>query len=235
MQYRSESRRGRPNGRYRSQADIRLLEYLAKVSMKYGIDSDRLFDSLLIASQHQKSKCENLSIECRVRERDYAVFLIARDWEVVGQFRMSRHLLNGKPDPIREFASRLSTMNISGHEAESNSYDIEDLRAGMKHVDTKARVLEISQPIQIATRSGFYANVVNALIADGTGTVRLSLLGPQIKGIALHDIIQIKNAHVAWFRGERQLRVGRHGKISVAKHAQPQDAAETTRSDENIL
>ncbi|MEM2914284.1 MAG: hypothetical protein QXH91_02620, partial [Candidatus Bathyarchaeia archaeon] len=40
-----------------------------------------------------------------------------------------------------------------------------------------------------------------------------------IKGVALHNVIQIENAHVAWFRGERQLRVGKCGKISVINSA----------------
>ena len=86
----------------------------------------------------------------------------------------------------------------------------------MKHIDIKAQVLEVSQSIPIVTRFGSTTNVVNALIADETGTIKLSLLGSQIKMIHIHDAIQIENAHVAWFKGERQLRIGKHGKISVA-------------------
>ena len=110
MQYKLERRRGRSIGRYRSQADIQLLKYLAKVSMKYGVDSDKFFDSFLGASQHQESKCGKLLIECRVREQDYAIFLITRNREVVGQFHMSEYLLNEKTNRLKEFPSRLSTM-----------------------------------------------------------------------------------------------------------------------------
>jgi len=63
------------------------------------------------------------------------------------------------------------------------------------------------QSIQIATRSGYYANMVNALITDKTGTIKLCLLESQIKMVSVHDAVQIENAHVAWFRGERQLRI----------------------------
>jgi len=222
MRYKLESRRGRPNGRYRSQTDIRLLEYLARVSMKHGIDSDKLSNSFLDASQHQKSECGNLSIECRVRERDFTVFLITRNQEVVGQFRMSKHLLSGKPNLLNDFTSKLSTIGTLAQQAKSDSYKIEDLRAGMKHLKIKAKVLEVSQPTQIATRFGFHTNVVNALIADETGIIKLSLLGSQIKVVSVHDIVEIENAHVSWFRGERQLRIGKHGRISVVQG--PRDA-----------
>jgi len=186
--------------------------------MKYGFDPDKFFNSFLDASQHRKSKCGKLSIECRVREKDYTIFLMTRDWEAVAQFPMPEYLLNEKTNPLKEFTCRLSTMRTLAQEAKSNSYRIGDLRTGMKHLNIKAQVLEVSQPIQIATRSGFYANLANALIADETGTIKLSLLGSQINEVSVHDAIQIENAHVAWFRGERQLRIGKHGKISVAQH-----------------
>jgi len=186
--------------------------------MKYEVDSDKFFNSFLDASQHQESKCGKLSIECRVREKGYTIFLMTRDWEVVGQFRMPEYLLNEKTNPLKEFTCRLSTKRTLAQEAKSQSHKIGDLRSGMKHLNIKAQVLEVSQPIQITTRSGFYANLANALIADETGTIKLSLLGSQIKEVFVHDAIQIENAHVAWFRGERQLRIGKHGKINVVHH-----------------
>jgi len=92
----------------------------------------------------------------------------------------------------------------------------------MKHLNIKAKVLEVSQPTQIATRFGFYTNVANALIADETGIINLSLLGAQIKTVSVHDIVEIENAYVSWFRGERQLRIGKHGRISIVQR--PRDA-----------
>jgi hypothetical protein len=217
MPCRFESHRGRPGGRNLSQLDIRLLKYLAEISMKYGIDSDTFFNGFLDASQHQKSKCGKLSIECRAREKDSATFLITKDNETVGQFRMSEYLLKEKTNPLKEFTSRLSTMRT--HEAQLNNYKIGNLKAGMKRLNLAAEVLEVSQPIQIATRFGNYVNMINAQIADETGTIKLSLLGSQIKIFSIHDIIQIENANVAWFRGERQLRVGKYGKISVVQRS----------------
>jgi hypothetical protein len=217
MRRKTGSYRGRPTWRNHSQLDNRLLEYLAKVSMKYGVDSDRFFNCFLDAAQHQESKCGKLLIECRAREKDYAIFLITKDSEAVGQFHMSEYLLKGKANPLKEFTSRLSTMRT--HEAQLNNYKIGNLKAGMKRLNLAAEVLEVSQPIQIATRFGNYVNMINAQIADETGTIKLSLLGSQIKMVSVHDAVQIENAHVAWFRGERQLRIGKYGKISVVQRS----------------
>jgi replication factor A1 len=100
-------------------------------------------------------------------------------------------------------------------EAKSKSYKIGNLRAGMRRLNLIARVLKVSKPIHIATSSGFYADLSNAIISDETGTINLSLFGAQMEGVALDDVVQIENAHVAWFRGERQLRIGKRGKINV--------------------
>lgn len=149
-------------------------------------------------------------IECR-EEKDYAIFLITKDRETVGQFRIPEYLLKRKTNPLKEFTSRLSTARTPSPEAQSKSNKIGDLRAGMKHPNLTAEVLEVLQPIQTATRFGHYTNMINALISDKIGTIKLSLLGSQIEMVSVHDIIQIQNAHVAWSRGERQLRIGKHG------------------------
>jgi len=215
MLYEFEGRRGRPNGRDITQADFQFLEYLAKVSMKYDVIPDKFIDGFFSAYQHRKTDCGKLTIECRSRERDYAIFLITKGWEVVGQFHISEHLLSEKTKTLKEIICRKSAMMILSQEAKSKSHKIGNLRVGMRRLNIVARVLKVSKPIRIATRSGFYANLANALISDETGTINLSLLGAQMEGIVLHDIVQIENAHVAWFRGERQLRIGKYGKINV--------------------
>jgi len=219
MRRKTESYRGRPTWRNHSQLDIRLLEYLAEISIKYGVDSDTFFKGFLDATQHQETKCGDLSIECRAREKDCAIFLITKDREAVGQFHMPEYLIKEKTNPLKEFTSRLSTMRTLTQEAKLNIYNIGDLRAGMKRLNLAAEVLEVSPPIQIATRFGYYTNMINILIADETGTIKLSLLGAQMKMVSVHDTVQIENAHVTWYRGERQLRIGKHGKISVVQRS----------------
>ncbi len=215
MLYEYEGRRGRPIGGRLAQVDFQFLEYLAKVSMKYDVIPEKFVDSFFSAYQHQKTECGKLTIECRSKEKEYAIFLITEGWEVVGQFHISEHLLREKTSTLKEIVCRQSAIMTKSQEAKSKSYKIGNLRAGMRRLNLIARVLKVSKPIHIATSSGFYADLSNAIISDETGTINLSLFGPQIEGIVLDDVVQIENAHVAWFRGERQLRIGKRGKINV--------------------
>jgi ssDNA-binding replication factor A large subunit len=57
--------------------------------------------------------------------------------------------------------------------------------------------------------------VTNVLVTDETGTIQLPLWNKQIDEISVGDLIQVENANVIVFRGTRQLRVGRSGKVSV--------------------
>jgi len=210
--------RGRPPGGYHSYGDMRLLEYLARISVKHEIDSGKFFSSFLDAFQHDEATCGELSIECRVKTRDHAIFLITNTHKVVAQFPIPVHIL-AKTNPLKEFTYKSSFMRNSAQEAKSNHYQIKDLRVGMKRINIKARVLEVSQPRVVATRFGFYANVTNVLVTDETGTIQLPLWNKQIDGISAGDRIQVENANVIVFRGVRQLKVGRSGKVSVIKNS----------------
>ena len=190
-------------------------EYLAFLSIKYGVDSGELFYALISAGENQKSRCGNLSIEYRGKTQDKAIFLIMNDSRVVAQFPVSEEFLLEQSNPIKDF---MKTDMIRRHLVKrskgSRSLPIGDLRTGMSHVNLKARVLEIPRPKLVVTRFGNYASVANALIADETGTIKLCLWNEQINSISIGDTIQIENARTSTFRGERQLRIGKKGTLS---------------------
>jgi len=91
----------------------------------------------------------------------------------------------------------------------------------MKQVSLKAKVVEIAKPRLVFTRFGNYASVANALIADETGTIKLCLWNEQIGSISLGDTVQIDNVNVSMFRGERQLRIGKKGTLSIMENLNP--------------
>jgi len=218
MRSKTWTTRGRPPGRFHSYNDIRLLEYLARISVKHEIDSGKFFSSFLDAFQHVEATCGKLSIECRVKTRDRAIFLITSTHKVVAQFPIPVHIL-AKTNPLKEFTYRSSFVKNPTQEAKSNHYKIRDLRVGMKRVNIKARVLEVSQPRVVATRFGLYANVTNVLVTDETGAIQLPLWNKQTDEISVGDLIQVENANVIVFRGIPQLKVGRSGKVSVTKNS----------------
>ena len=206
--------RGRPRGKYRSSADFRLLEYLALISMKYGIDLEKFFDSFVEAWKRQESTCESLLIECRKKTRDNAVFLITKGFRVVAQFPIPKNILE-ETRPLKEFPPTRALRRKIAKRIKIEHPRIEDLKSGMKQIDLEARILEIPRPRNVITRFGTFAKVANASITDETGIIQLPLWNRQIGTVSVGDLIRVENARVAAFRGERQLRVGRGGQLSV--------------------
>ena len=107
------------------------------------------------------------------------------------------------------------TKKIAKQNTESIFTAVNALRAGMKRVNVKAEVLEIPKPVQVHTQFGNTVMVVNALVQDDTGKIKLCLWEGQINSVTVGENIEIKNAHVCVFRGERQLRLGKKGVLSA--------------------
>jgi replication factor A1 len=185
-------------------------EYLAFLSIKYEVDPDKLFYALISAGENQKSTCGNLSIKCRSKLHDKTVLLITKGQKVVAQFPIPKEFLLERSNPIKDLINPdMVRRHLNKKNKEPRLLQIRDLRAGMKEVNLKAKVLEIARPTLVFTRFGNYASVANALIADETGTIKLCLWNEQINSISIGDTIQIENARVSMFRGERQLRIGK--------------------------
>ena len=214
MRKRRSPGRGRPRGHHHSRVDIGLLEYLARISRKYGIDSRELFHSLVDSWKQKESTCEKLVMRCRKRTRDSAIFLFTIGQKVVAQFPMPEHILQ-EINPLKGYIDTMQAESPSAKNPTLKNPRIRDLEKMMKQVNLKARVLEIPEPKPVYTKFGTQAHVSNVLIADETGTIRLSLWNQQINKVSVDDVIKIENAKVARFRGKRQLRLGRSGKLSV--------------------
>lgn len=189
-------------------------EYLAFLSIKYEVDPDKLFYALISARENQKSRCGKLSIECRGKTQDKDIFLIMNDSRVVAQFPIPKEFLSERSNSIKDFMKTdMIRRHLDKKNKRSQSLPIRDLQTGMQHVNLKAKVLEIPRPKLVFTRFGNYASVANALIADETGTIKLCLWNEQINSISIGDTIQIENARMSTFRGEKQLNIGKKGTL----------------------
>jgi replication factor A1 len=195
---------------------VPLGEYLAFLSVKYSVDSDRFFQTLVSTKEHQKTQCGDLSIECRGKTRHERIFLMMKASQIVAQLRVNEDFLLEKGNPLRKFmdAPRIRRYKAKKSNVLQSSF-IKDLRVGMRHVNLNAMVLEIPEPTYVYTRFGNNAVVTNALIGDATGTIKLCLWNDQISCISVGDNIQIRNARTFAFRGEKQLRVGNKGSLRV--------------------
>jgi replication factor A1 len=192
-------------------------EYLALLTVKYEVDADKFFDALVSAGKNRKSKCGNLSIECRIKQNRNVILLITQHSKVVAQFKIPEEFLSKKKNPIKEARNTyLENRYAIKKGGKPQSFQIKDLRVGMKKVNLKAKVVEVSKPKYVVTKFGNHASVANALVSDGTGKIKLCLWNDQIDSVAVGDTIQIENARVSAFRNERQMRVGKNGVLRVA-------------------
>jgi len=221
MQHRTWAMRGRPRGNFHSPVDTRLLEYLAEISVKHKIDSNEFFDKIVYAWENRRSKCKELSIECRAKTRGCAIFLITTDYNVVAQFPIPKYLLK-EATPLKEFAYVIErekrALMKKRNENETRYLKIRDLKVGMKRVNLKARVLAISKPQLALTRYNDYVMFANATLTDETGTIKLTLWNSRTNMLSINNIIEIENANVAAYRGELQLRMGRNSKLEVIEN-----------------
>jgi replication factor A1 len=193
-------------------------EYLAFLSAKYEVDPDNFFRALVSASKNQMSTCNGLSIECRCKQRESVTLLITNGSDVVAQFPVTTEFLFEQKNPIMD-AGRTNGLGKGLNRKSRGPHwaQIKDLRIGMKSVDLKAEVIEVAEPKLVVTRFGNHASVANALISDETGKIKMCLWNEQIKSISEGDIIQIENAAISAFRGEKQVRIRKNSLLLLTQ------------------
>jgi hypothetical protein len=184
-------------------------EYLAYLSVKHEVDPDKFFSALRQALLEKKADCERLSVECRGKNEKNCILLIKNNSQVLAQFKVSTEFLLNDDNALTRFMDTEKIRKLTVRKMSSvHSRLIKDVRAGMTHVNLKAKILHVAEPRRVITRYGNYANVAKALIADETGTISLCLWNEQICSVSAGDTVDIGNARASSFRGERQLVLG---------------------------
>jgi len=208
---------------------ISVADYLYFLSVKYEVDFDSLFKGLVHARENQEILCGKLLIRCRQKARDHDVFLITNGYKVVAQFFVPRYFLD-QPKQIGELKFIHLFRKVSKPDINETPKHISDLRCGMKRINLKARVLNVPKATLVFTRFGEYARVANALIADETGAIKLCLWNEKINAVSVDSVVQIENASVTKFRGEKQLRLGKNARLRVIENASLPSSKEAERS-----
>ena len=196
------------------------MEYLAFLSVKEGVYLPELHRSMVEAKQEGKATCQNLTVEYRGSIRDQAIFLITKNTKVIVQFRLAQEILLRKNIC---FESWMDTDKIRRQMNKQNaspklSVMVQNLRHGMKKVNLEAKVLETQKPSIVQTRYGNSARVTNAWIADETGKIKLCLWNEQADNLVVGDTVQIKNASISTFKGERQVRLGKTATLNILQN-----------------
>lgn len=93
---------------------------------------------------------------------------------------------------------------------------ISELRDGMKKVNVQGKVVEKTDTREVVSRFKDQTyKVATAIIADETGTIKLTLWNEQIEKVNVDNTVKIENGYVTSFRGEIQLNAGKYGSLTV--------------------
>ena len=94
---------------------------------------------------------------------------------------------------------------------------IKDLQDGMKRVSVEAKVVEKSDVREVRSRfKDETYKIVDAVVADESGSIKLTLWNEQIDQVNVGDNIKIENGYITSFKSEKQLNVGKFGKLTIS-------------------
>lgn len=91
-----------------------------------------------------------------------------------------------------------------------------DLKVGQGKVDIQAKVKTKSE-IKSFNKNGRELRLANAVIADESGEMSLSLWNDDVDKVNQGDTIKITNGYVSEYNGIKQLSPGKFGKLEVVK------------------
>ena len=94
---------------------------------------------------------------------------------------------------------------------------IAELQDGLKHIIVRGRVQETSNIQNVTSKEGEPQQVLNAVLADETGSVTLVLWNEMIRQVQEGEDIIIENGYVNSFRGNIQLNVPHNGQIIITR------------------
>jgi replication factor A1 len=86
----------------------------------------------------------------------------------------------------------------------------------MKRVSVEAKVVEKGDVREVKSKyKDETYRIADAVVADETGSIKLTLWNEQIEQVNVGDNVKIENGYVTSFKGEIQLNVGKFGKMTV--------------------
>ena len=87
----------------------------------------------------------------------------------------------------------------------------------MKRVDVEGKIVEKGDPREVKSRfKDETYRIVDAVLADESGSIKLTLWNEQIEQVNVGDNIKIENGYITSFKGETQLNTGKFGKLSIS-------------------
>jgi replication factor A1 len=103
-------------------------------------------------------------------------------------------------------------------ESEEQYIKVDELTPQSRHVNITVKVLSLN-PVRDVTsrRDGSSHRVTEALVADETGAVLLTLWDNTIDDVSEDTVYDVQNGYVNLFRGSMRLNTGRYGSLTPSE------------------
>lgn len=86
----------------------------------------------------------------------------------------------------------------------------------MKRISVEAKAVEKGAVREVKSKfKDETYRICDVVIADETGSIKLTLWNDQIEQVNVGDNVTVENGYVTSFKGEVQLNVGKFGKLTV--------------------
>jgi replication factor A1 len=109
-------------------------------------------------------------------------------------------------------------------ESDAEMIKVGDLNSYSRRVYTVVKVMSKTEVREVTSRKDMSTHrVAEALVADDTGSVYLTLWDDVLDEIEEDQILNIKDAYVNLFRGSMRLNLGRYGTYEVLEEAPFED------------
>ncbi len=103
---------------------------------------------------------------------------------------------------------------------EETQVKIGDLKSYSRKVYTVAKVISIGESREVTSRNDSSTHTVcEALVADDTGSIYLTLWDEAIDEVSEDQILKLDNAYINVFRGSMRLNLGKYGSYEVLDEA----------------
>lgn len=199
------------------------LIYLLQLVRKYNLTASDFHDSLLTACSRGKARCEELQIETRSRGNDSSTYMFSVNGRPLAQACIQDYSvkkLKKLPSEYSHFLEPDRNRNDPRMADARTPSEIGNMRFGQNGISFKAHVVRKSEVRAVTTRDGTPLLVCSVTLSDGTGQIPLAVWNSQISTISEGDLVQVQNARVRSFRGERQLALSRKtGVLTVLEPA----------------
>lgn len=118
-------------------------------------------------------------------------------------------------------------------ETTPTNFNVKDMTENSKNVNATLKVIEIGEVKDIKSQYGD-KRVCEVKVADGTGSILLSLWDDQIGKIAAGDSISIQNGYISVVRNSMRLNIGKYGKMLLSEEPVVEVNTELNMSDKHV-